>query len=184
LKRIFDIVVALTGLLISSVIIVPVAVAVWLQDFKSPFYLGPRVARGGGMFKMVKLRSMVVKADKTGVDSTGASDPRITPIGRFIRAYKLDEITQLWNVLWGEMSLVGPRPLPLYEASRIKGVQRRRLAMRPGLSGLWQTRGRSTVDFDEWMRMDLEYVDQWSLALDLRILLATVPEVLRGTGAH
>jgi lipopolysaccharide/colanic/teichoic acid biosynthesis glycosyltransferase len=82
------------------------------------------------------------------------------------------------------MSLVGPRPLPLYEASRIKGVQRRRLAMRPGLSGLWQTRGRSTVDFDEWMRMDLEYVDRWSLALDLRILLATLPEVLRGTGAH
>jgi len=134
LKRIFDIVVALTGLLISSVIIVPVAVAVWLQDFKSPFYLGPRVARGGGMFKMVKLRSMVVKADKTGVDSTGASDPRITPIGRFIRAYKLDEITQLWNVLWGEMSLVGPRPQVKRDADLYTAEEARLLSVRPGIT--------------------------------------------------
>ena len=134
MKRIFDIVVALTGLLISSVIIVPVAVAVWLQDFKSPFYLGPRVARGGGMFKMVKLRSMVVKADKTGVDSTGASDPRITPIGRFIRAYKLDEITQLWNVLWGQMSLVGPRPQVKRDADLYTAEEARLLSVRPGIT--------------------------------------------------
>ena len=110
IKRLLDIVVALVGLTVSSIIIVPVAFLVWLQDFKSPFYMGPRVARGGGTFKMAKLRSMVVKADKSGVDSTASNDPRITPIGAFIRRYKLDELTQLWNVLWGDMSLVGPRP--------------------------------------------------------------------------
>jgi lipopolysaccharide/colanic/teichoic acid biosynthesis glycosyltransferase len=144
---------------------------------------------------MYKLRTMVADAEQRRSDLLHLNemsgpvfkvtdDPRRTRLGRFIRRYSVDELPQLINVIKGEMSLVGPRPLPLYEASRIKGVQRRRLAMRPGLSGLWQTRGRSTVDFDEWMRMDLEYVDRWSLALDLRILLATLPEVLRGTGAH
>ncbi len=149
----------------------------------------------GRAFEMYKLRTMVADAEQrrsellhlnemNGPVFKVSDDPRLTRLGRFIRRYSVDELPQLINVIKGEMSLVGPRPLPLYEASRIKGAQRRRLAMRPGLSGLWQTRGRSTVDFDEWMRMDLEYVDQWSLALDLRILLATLPEVLRGTGAH
>ena len=111
-------------------------------------------------------------------------DPRRTRLGRLLRRFSLDELPQLANVVRGEMSLVGPRPLPLDEAGRIKGAQRRRVAMRPGMTGLWQTSGRSTVDFDEWMRMDLEYVDRWSLALDVRILLATIPVVLRGTGAR
>jgi len=144
---------------------------------------------------MYKLRTMVADAElrrsevlhlneMDGPVFKATDDPRRTRLGRLIRRYSVDELPQLVNVIKGEMSLVGPRPLPLYEASRIKGVQRRRLSMRPGLSGLWQTRGRSAVDFEEWMRMDLEYVDQWSLALDLRILLVTIPVVLRGTGAR
>ena len=123
---------------------------------------------------MYKLRTMVADAEERrgevlhlnemdGPVFKITHDPRRTRLGRLIRRYSIDELPQLVNVIKGEMSLVGPRPLPLYEASRIKGVQRRRLAMRPGLTGLWQTRGRSTVDFDEWMRMDLEYVDRWSL---------------------
>src|SRR5262249_60938400 len=121
-------------------------------------------------FQMYKLRTMVADAEQRhggllhlnemdGPVFNIADDPRRTWLGRFIRRYSVDELPQLVNVIKGEMSLVGPRPLPLYEASRIKGIQRRRLAMRPGLSGPWQTRGRGTVNFDEWMRMGRESVD-------------------------
>ena len=110
-------------------------------------------------------------------------DPRLTAVGCFLRRTSLDELPQLVNVLKGEMSLVGPRPLPVYEARHIKGAQRRRLAMRPGMTGLWQVSGRNAVDFDGWMRLDLLYVDQWSFDLDLRILLRTIPVVLWGDGA-
>ena len=145
-------------------------------------------------FWMYKFRTMVQGADRmrdhvahlnerTGPVFKAADDPRLTPVGRVLRKLSLDELPQLLNVLKGEMSLVGPRPLPVYEASRIKGAQRRRLAMRPGMTGLWQVSGRNAVDFDGWMQMDLFYVDRWSLGLDLRILLRTIPVVLRGEGA-
>ena len=112
-------------------------------------------------------------------------DPRITPFGRFLRKHSLDELPQLWNVLKGEMSLVGPRPLPVEEVEKITDCsQRRRLSMKPGLTCLWQIRGRNYVsDFDEWVRLDLEYIDRWSLSLDIRILLQTLPAVLSGRGA-
>ena len=190
LKRGFDAVVALLGLIASSIITVPVVVAIWLQDFKSPFYLGPRVARGGGTFKMVKLRSMVVKADGTGVDSTAANDPRITPIGRFVRAYKLDELTQLWNVLWGEMSLVGPRPQVRRDADLYTPEERRLLAVRPGITDFSSIvfadegeilKGKSDPDIAynqlirPWKsRLGLFYVDHSSLWLDLRLIWLTV----------
>jgi len=194
LKRLFDIVTALVGLLISSVIVVPTAVAVWLQDFHSPFYLGPRVARGGGTFKMVKLRSMMVRADKTGVDSTGANDPRITRVGRFIRSYKLDELTQLWNVLWGEMSLVGPRPQVKRDADLYTPEERRLLTVRPGITDF-----SSIVFADEgeilknepdpdlaynqlirpWKsRLGLFYIDNRNFWLDLNLLVTTVVAVI------
>ncbi len=145
-------------------------------------------------FWMYKFRTMVQGADRmrddvahlnemTGPVFKAADDPRLTIVGGFLRKLSLDELPQLLNVLKGEMSLVGPRPLPVYEASRIKGAQRRRLAMRPGMTGLWQVTGRNAVDFDEWMRLDLLYVDQWSLGLDFKILLRTIPVVLSGTGA-
>ena len=194
-KRAIDIVGAALILALTLPFLLVVAVLIRVSSRGPVIFRQVRSGFHGRAFEMYKLRTMVADAElrrdellhlneMNGPVFKVSDDPRRTRLGRFIRRYSLDELPQLVNVIRGEMSLVGPRPLPLYEASRIKGVQRRRLAMRPGLSGLWQTRGRSTVDFDEWMRMDLEYVDQWSLALDLRILLATVPEVLRGTGAH
>lgn len=188
-KRILDILVALLGITVSSVVVIPVAIAVWLQDFKSPFYLGPRVARGGGVFRMVKLRSMIVRADRSGVDSTGSSDPRITPVGRFIRAYKLDELTQLWNVLWGEMSLVGPRPQVKRDADLYTSEERRLLTVRPGITDFSSIvfADEGTILKDErdpdlaynqlirpWKsRLALFYVDKRSMSVDLRLISLT-----------
>ena len=110
MKRFIDFIISFFGLLVASPILMPVILLVWIQDFKSPFYGAQRVGRDEKQFKMVKLRSMVINADSSGVDSTSSNDTRITPIGHIIRKFKLDEITQLWNVFKGDMSLVGPRP--------------------------------------------------------------------------
>jgi len=112
------------------------------------------------------------------------NDPRVTPFGRILRRSSLDELPQLFNVLAGQMSLVGPRPLPLDENAGLTGRYRRRLSMRPGLTCLWQVSGRSDLSFGERMALDLEYVDRWSLGLDLAILVRTIPAVLTGRGAH
>ena len=113
------------------------------------------------------------------------NDPRITPIGKFLRKYSLDELPQLLNVLRGEMSLVGPRPLPVDEVRRFNDfAHRRRLSVKPGLTCLWQIKGRNRItSFDDWVRLDLEYIDNWSLWLDVSILLRTIPVVVLGTGA-
>ena len=193
-KRLVD--VAVAGVLLAAALPVFVTIAA-LVKLTSP---GPIIFRQlragfhGRRFWMYKFRTMVADAEEAreqiahlnrmaGPVFKAMDDPRLTTMGRLLRKSSLDELPQLVNVLKGEMSLVGPRPLPVYEASQIKGAQRRRLAMRPGLTGLWQVSGRSMVDFDEWMRMDLRYVDGWSLWLDMKILLRTVPVVLRGTGA-
>jgi lipopolysaccharide/colanic/teichoic acid biosynthesis glycosyltransferase len=110
-------------------------------------------------------------------------DPRVTRLGRFLRKSSIDELPQLINVLRGQMSLVGPRPLPVQEQQAIHGWQRKRLSMKPGITGIWQISGRSDIDFEEWMRLDQKYVDEWSLGLDLAILAKTVPVVVFGRGA-
>ena len=135
IKRFFDIFVSFLGLIIASPILLPVIFLVWRQDKKFPFYIAPRSGKHEKEFKMVKLRSMVVDADKTGVDSVSTNDIRITQIGHFIRKYKLDEITQLWNVLKGDMSLVGPRPDISGYADKLKGEDRKILKLRPGITG-------------------------------------------------
>jgi FlaA1/EpsC-like NDP-sugar epimerase/lipopolysaccharide/colanic/teichoic acid biosynthesis glycosyltransferase len=134
LKRSFDAVAAFIGLVIFSPILLAVMLAIWLQDYASPFYIAPRAARGGGSFKMIKFRSMVAGADKLGGSTTAASDPRITPVGRFVRAHKIDEIVQLWNVLRGDMSLVGPRPQTLADVQLYTAAERRMLTVRPGIT--------------------------------------------------
>ncbi len=111
------------------------------------------------------------------------SDPRVTGIGRLLRRLSLDELPQLWNVLRGDMSLVGPRPPVPQEVSAYERWQRRRLSMRPGLTCLWQIHGRNEIDFDRWIELDLEYIDNWSPLLDLKILAKTIPVVLTGRGA-
>jgi len=150
----------------------------------------------GRPFRMYKFRSMVSDAEQARAEMEALNemsgpvfkvkkDPRVTPVGRWLRRTSLDELPQLWNVIRGEMSLVGPRPLPLYETANFGDVsQRRRMSVRPGLTCLWQVRGRNEItDFKDWVRLDLEYIDRWSLWLDLEILLRTVPVVLFGWGA-
>ena len=133
-KRLFDILFSSIGLIIASPALLPIIFLVWLQDRKSPFYVADRVGKNFKNFKMVKLRSMVANADKTGVDSTGNTDSRITPIGKIIRKYKLDEITQLWNVFKGDMSLVGPRPNVSRETDLYSSEEKKLLTIKPGIT--------------------------------------------------
>src|SRR5947207_997277 len=134
MKRLFDIVCSTAGLILTSPILLPVMLLIWRQDGFSPFYVAARVGRGESAFRMVKLRSMIKNADKSGVDSTSTDDRRITPVGQFVRKYKLDELAQLWNVLKGEMSLVGPRPNVKRETDLYTTEEKKLLAVRPGIT--------------------------------------------------
>ena len=134
MKRIFDILVASIGLCVASPVLLPVMFLVWLQDKHSPFYVADRIGKDGKAFRMVKLRSMVIGADKNEVDSTSACDERITPIGRAIRRFKLDELTQLWNVLLGSMSMVGPRPNVKRETDLYTPLEAQLLTVKPGIT--------------------------------------------------
>jgi exopolysaccharide biosynthesis polyprenyl glycosylphosphotransferase len=193
-KRLLDLVVASVLVIATLPLLLAIGLLVKFTSAGPIFYLQERAGFHGRRFWMYKFRTMIDGAESmreqvahlnemTGPVFKASEDPRLTGVGRSLRRGSLDELPQLFNVLKGEMSLVGPRPLPLYEAQAIRGAQRRRLAMRPGITGLWQVSGRNMVNFDAWMGMDLRYVDQWSLALDLKILLRTIPVVLRGEGA-
>lgn len=134
MKRVFDFLLAFIGLIIASPILIPVIFLVWIQDWHSPFYVAPRVGKNEKPFKMLKLRSMIVNADKSGVDSTSSNDKRITGVGKFIRKYKLDELSQLWNVLIGDMSLVGPRPNVKRETDLYTSEEKFLLKVKPGIT--------------------------------------------------
>jgi lipopolysaccharide/colanic/teichoic acid biosynthesis glycosyltransferase len=149
------------------------------------FYTQERMGLDGKAFNVYKFRSMHLGAeDSTGPVWARDDDPRATPIGRWLRRLDIDELPQLWNVLRGDMSLVGPRPLPVrdYEGFN-EDWQRRRFSVRPGITCIWQVGGRSSVSFEKWMELDLQYIDKWSLWLDFQILLRTIPAVLKGSGA-
>ncbi len=153
-----------------------------------------RCGLNGRRFICYKFRSMVRDAERLKPELEKlnekrvafkiSDDPRVTPVGRWLRKFSIDEWPQLWNVLKGDMSLVGPRPPVPEEVEKYARWQRRRLRMRPGLTCLWAIEGRDELDFETWMRKDLEYIDNWSLTLDLKILLRTIPQVLSGKGAH
>jgi lipopolysaccharide/colanic/teichoic acid biosynthesis glycosyltransferase len=194
LKRAFDILAASLGLLLCSPLLLLVMAAIWLQDRQSPFYIAPRASHRGGAFHMVKFRSMVVNADKIGGSSTAATDRRITTVGRFVRAYKIDEIVQLWNVLIGDMSLTGPRPQVLSEASLYTDEEKRMLTVRPGVTDLasivFSDEGevlRGSPDPDllynqiirPWKsRLALLYIDHRTFWSDIKVILLTAVAIV------
>jgi exopolysaccharide biosynthesis polyprenyl glycosylphosphotransferase len=195
LKDLFDRCAAGLALLVLSPLMLAIAVIVRLCDDGPALFTQTRVGKDGQTFKIYKFRTMVVDAEarlaelRTHNDNDGVlfkmrRDPRITPIGAGLRKWSLDELPQLLNVFLGEMSLVGPRPALPDEAARYADHVRRRLVVKPGLTGLWQVSGRSDLSWDESVRLDLRYVENWSLALDLQILWKTVKVILHGSGAY
>jgi len=193
-KRMLDITGATIGILLAGPILLFTAIAIKISAPGPVFFRQVRAGRQGRKFTMIKFRSMVVDAEAQreklahlnemdGPVFKIKHDPRITRVGRFIRSTSIDELPQLFNVLVGDMSLVGPRPPLPSEVEQYEPWQRRRLSVKPGLTGLWQVSGRNQVDFDEWMQLDLRYIDTWSLWLDIKIILKTVPVVLFHKGA-
>jgi exopolysaccharide biosynthesis polyprenyl glycosylphosphotransferase len=193
LKRVVDIVGSAAALLVTLPLIVIAAVAIKLTSRGPVFFHQIRTGQYGRTFRIVKLRTMTEDAETRRAELLGANemtgpvfkirhDPRITSVGKWLRRISLDEIPQFWNVLRGDMSLVGPRPPLPHEVAEYETFDRRRLSMRPGITCLWQVGGRNSVDFDDWVKLDLEYIDTWSLASDLKILARTIPAVMRGTG--
>jgi len=195
IKRMIDIVASALGLLVLSPLLLGVALIIKLTDRGPIFFKQERVGLHGAHFGMLKFRSMVVNADalkdklmqqnemQGGVVFKMKNDPRITAIGRFIRKFSIDELPQLINILRGDMTIVGPRPAVPREVALYKVWQRRRLSVRPGLTCYWQVSGRNEIGFDEWMQLDLKYVDTWNLKIDFELILKTFPVVLTGRGA-
>lgn len=196
-KNALDRIVAASALALLLPLLGVLAVVVRLSSPGPILFRQKRAGLHGQPFTMLKFRSMVIDAESRREELAALNemqgpvfkvgkDPRITPVGQWLRRTSLDELPQLINVLRGEMSLVGPRPLPLYEVENFASLgHRRRLSMKPGLTCLWQIRGRSKVtNFDDWVKMDLEYIDNWSLGLDFYILLRTLPVVILGLGAR
>ncbi len=196
IKRAIDFFGALFGLILLAPLMIIVAIAIKITSSGPVIFAQMRSGKHGEPFRMFKFRSMCSGAEQrrqeleaynqmSGPVFKINNDPRITPLGRWLRKYSIDELPQLINVLLGQMSLVGPRPLPIYEVANFADpAQRRRLSVKPGITCLWQMSGRNEVrDFEAWVKLDLDYIDNWSIWLDLRILLGTLPVVLLGYGA-
>lgn len=205
-KRVFDVVAAALALLLLSPLLLLLAALIKLDSPGPALFKQTRIGKGHRPFQVYKFRSMRHNADPAahrayvqafirkevpGEAGGGAApfkltrDPRITRVGQVLRATSLDELPQLINVLRGEMSLVGPRPMSVRDVTLFdRGIQRKRFSVRPGMTCLWQVSGRSNLPFSRWLELDLWYIEHWSLLLDLKILLRTIPAVLRGTGAQ
>ena len=195
-KRSFDLLVSGLGMILLAPLFLVLAILIRLDSAGPAFYRQQRVGRGGRPFTMYKLRSMVSDAESQrpalehrnessdGITFKLKNDPRTTRVGRWLRRFSLDELPQLWNVVKGDMSLVGPRPPLVSEADLYGQWVRKRLEAMPGLTGLWQVSGRSEIGFNKMVELDLFYIEHWSFALDLNILLRTIPAVLSGRGAY
>jgi len=195
LKRAFDLVVSACVLVLGLPVWLGIAAAVKLSSRGPVLYRDRRVGLGEQEFGMLKFRTMYADAagEQAALEASNEADgplfkiredPRVTSIGAWLRRFSLDEVPQLWNVLRGEMSLVGPRPLPLRDYERLEAWHRKRYRVLPGVTGLWQISGRSNLGFDDLVRLDFFYLENWSLTLDISILLKTVPAVLTGRGAY
>jgi exopolysaccharide biosynthesis polyprenyl glycosylphosphotransferase len=194
-KRIFDFVAASVLLLLSAPVLLVAAIAIKIESAGPVFFVQERVGLNKRRFRMLKFRTMQRDAEarmkdiehlneKSGPIFKMRNDPRVTYVGRWLRRASVDELPQLVNVLLGDMSIVGPRPLSLRDALRMElAWQKRRFSVKPGLTCLWQVSGRSNLSFDQWMQLDLQYIDTWSLELDARILLRTIPAILLARGA-
>ena len=194
MKRLLDVIVSFIGLFLFFPVLIPTLILIWLQDYHLPLYIAKRVGKSGHSFPMVKLRSMVVNADKTGVDSTGANDLRITSIGRFVRKIKIDEFGQLWNVMIGQMSLVGPRPNVKRETDLYTDIEKKLLSVRPGITDIssivFADEGEvlkhsmnPDIDYNQLIRpwksrLGLIYVENWRLWLDIKLLFLTVINII------
>jgi len=194
-RRSVELVLASLLLMLLSPVLLAIAIAIKLDSPGPVLFRQLRCGLHGRPFTFLKFRSMRVDAEAMkkhlapynemdGPAFKMTNDPRVTPLGFFLRRTSLDELPQLWNIIRGDMSVVGPRPAVLEEVRQYEPWQRRRLSMKPGLTCLWQVNGRSELTFDEWMRLDLEYIDNWSLWLDVKIALKTIPAVLLGRGAR
>ncbi|HWZ33364.1 MAG TPA: sugar transferase [Bryobacteraceae bacterium] len=194
LKRVTDIALAGAALVLLAPVMLLIALMIRLTSPGPAIFRQERCGLNGRRFVFYKFRSMQENAQEMLESVKHLSqrelalkipnDPRLTGVGRWLRKFSIDEWPQLWNVLKGDMSLVGPRPAVPEEVEQYKRWQRRRLRMRPGLTCLWAVCGRDAVDFETWMRLDMQYIDSWSLALDWKIMLRTIPQVLTGRGAH
>ena len=194
-KRIFDIVSSGLGLIVLSPLFLIIAIAIMLEDGAPVFFVQERNGLNGKVFRMYKFRSMCKNAaemhndllEQNELDGPAfkmKDDPRLTKVGKFLRKTSLDELPQLINVFKGEMSVVGPRPLPTYETEQLTPYQKQRLNVKQGLTCYWQCSGRSDVSFDEWMDMDMKYIEEASIRTDFRIFWKTVVKVLTGEGAY
>jgi exopolysaccharide biosynthesis polyprenyl glycosylphosphotransferase len=198
-KRAIDVVLAAGALVLAAPFMASIAIAIRMTSRGKAIFRQERCGLNGRRFICYKFRSMRLPSDvataETPVNGRGPTvrsiatkispnDPRVTPIGRWLRKFSLDELPQFYNVLRGDMALVGPRPAIPSEVEQYQRWQRRRLRMRPGITCLWALNGRDRLDFDTWMRMDMHYIDNWSLALDCKILLKTIPQVLMGRDAN
>jgi lipopolysaccharide/colanic/teichoic acid biosynthesis glycosyltransferase len=194
-KRLFDLIVGSLLLILSAPIVGLAALAIWIGDRGPAFYRAPRIGLNQRSFTCLKLRTMRVgsEAEQAALERENQADgplfkiredPRVTRVGPFLRRFSIDELPQLWNVLRGEMSLVGPRPLPERDFNQMDEVAKRRYVVLPGLTGLWQVSGRSDLSGDELVRLDMQYIEGWSLWTDIVIIARTVPVVLFGRGAY
>jgi exopolysaccharide biosynthesis polyprenyl glycosylphosphotransferase len=195
MKRALDITISVSLLLFLAPLLVGVAFAIKLTSPGSIFFLQERIGLNKRRFRICKFRTMVPDAEKmmakledknevSGPVFKIKNDPRITPIGRFLRKSSIDELPQLFNVLKGDMSMVGPRPMAVRDYDGFnEDWQRRRFSVKPGITCLWQVNGRNSIPFDQWMLLDMQYMDEWSLWLDLKIMAKTIPAVMRGEGA-
>ena len=195
LKRALDFSLSLILLIILSPFFLVISILIKITSPGTIFFIHDRVGLNKRRFPLIKFRTMIPNAEEKMAELEERNevcgpvfkiknDPRITKIGKFLRKTSIDELPQLWNVLKGDMSIVGPRPLPVRDYNGFdEDWHRRRFSVRPGITCLWQVNGRSNTSFDKWMQLDMEYIDKWSLALDFKILFKTVPAVLRGSGA-